>query len=250
MDWREFEQTWAQEASHWWFVARKQLALALLNRWVCPGPDSRILDVGCGTGGNLRWLAQLGQVQGLDVSPIAIHFSRRRGECPLVRASALAVPYPDESIDLVTAFDVLYHRWVKDDSQVVAEIWRVLKPGGWLLLTDAALPALWSRHDERFYARQRYTRATIRDKLLRAGFEPRVCSYTNFFLLPIVLVFRILENQRRDPLAVERGWSLPPWLNGLLIGLRRLETGWLQRQRRLPIGSSIVCLSEKRGGQS
>ena len=41
MDWPEFEQSWAQEASHWWFVARKQLALALLNRWVCPGPDGR-----------------------------------------------------------------------------------------------------------------------------------------------------------------------------------------------------------------
>ena len=249
MDWPEFEQTWAQEASHWWFVARKQLALALLNHWVCLGPDSRILDVGCGTGGHLMWLAHLGRVQGLDLSPIAIHFSRRRAECPLAQASALAVPYPDESFDLVTAFDVLYHRWIEDDSQVAAEMWRVLRPGGWLLLTDAALPVLWSRHDELFYARQRYTLATIRDKLVQAGFEPRVSSYTNFLLLPFVTLIRILENRRRNRQAVERGWSLPGWLNGLLIGVRRLETGWLQRQQRLPIGSSIVCLSEKRGGQ-
>jgi SAM-dependent methyltransferase len=246
MDWPEFEQTWAQETSHWWFVARKQLALALLNRWVCPGPDSRILDVGCGTGGNLMWLAQLGQVQGLDVSPIAIYFTRRRADWPLAQASALSIPYPDQSFDLVTVFDVLYHRWVSDDSQVVAELWRVLKPGGWLLLTDAALPVLWSRHDERFYARQRYRLTTIRDKLLVAGFEPRVCSYTNFLLLPVVTMIRVLENRSRDRHAVEHGWSPPGWLNGLLIGVRRLETGWVQRQRRLPVGSSIVCLSEKR----
>src|SRR5512136_3383143 len=158
------------EDSYWWFVGRRRMIQALLERGVPSAPGQLILDVGCGTGGNLEFLAHWGHGVGVDLSPLPLDFARRRELPRLAQASGLALPYADGVFDLVTAFDVLYHRWITDDERALGECFRVLRPGGWLLITDSALPALWSQHDEIYHARQRYTLGDIRGKLCQAGF--------------------------------------------------------------------------------
>jgi SAM-dependent methyltransferase len=159
------------------------------------------------------------------------------------------LPFPDNIFSLVTAFDVLYHRWITDDSHAIGECYRVLRPGGWLLLTDSALPALWSRHDEIYYARQRYSVGNMRHKLCRAGFELHKLSYTNSLLLPVVATVRLLSSRT----ALARWFPsdggadlmpLPGWLNRVLIGILSLEAFWL-RWGTLPIGSSLIGLAQK-----
>jgi SAM-dependent methyltransferase len=244
MEWPQYERSYALESGNWWFVGRKVVAQAVLRQWVSPGAGLRILDVGCGTGGNLAWLSEEGQVYGLDISPTALFFARQRSPLRLLMASGGAIPYPDDSFDLVTGFDVLYHQWVADDRQAVAEFSRVLKSAGWLLVTDSALPALWSSHDEAYYARQRYTVATIRSTLTGAGFEVRLCSYTNFLLLPAFVVFRLVLPILLRVNSLNQWQQLPVWLNGLLAQVRSLEKWWLLRGYSLPVGSSLICLAQ------
>ncbi|MBN1217720.1 MAG: class I SAM-dependent methyltransferase [Anaerolineae bacterium] len=244
MERAEYEWTYHCEDWHWWFVNRRRLAQTLLERRLTLGENDLILDVGCGTGGNLKFLSQWGKAVGIDLSPLALDFSRRRNFSGLVQGSGLTLPYPDHTFALVTAFDVLYHRWIVDDKQAVTECRRVLQPGGWLLLTDSALPDLKSIHDEIYYTRQRYILSNTRDKLIRAGFQPLACSYTNFLLLPVVAVVR-LGSRWLPSVGRLDAQPLPRWLNQWLINIQKLEAMWLKRGGTLPLGSSIICLAQK-----
>jgi len=240
----EYEKMYALEDSHWWFVGRRRLLTTLIERWIVFGPQDRVLDVGCGTGGNLAHLTQPGIGVGVDLSPLALDLARHRSLIRLTQASGLALPYPTHTFKLVTMFDVLYHRWIIDDEQAIREAYRVLQPGGWLLLTDAALPLLWSTHDEVYYARQRYTLNDILEKLTRTGFNVRVCSYVNTLLLPLVAVARLVAD-RFLPVDHFTLRPSPAWMNKLFIGVWQLEARWLGWGGTLPLGSSLICLTQK-----
>lgn len=231
------------EDNHWWFVSRRRLAMALIDQGLNLNPGDPILDIGCGTGGNLAALAHRGWAVGMDVSDPAIGLARQRRLPRLLQASALALPYPDHSFALVTAFDVLYHRWITDDHLALEEIYRVIRPGGCLLITDSALPLLWSSHDERYQARQRYTLKDIQQKLYQAGFEVQLCSYRNTLLFPLFLLVRLTMDWL--PFNLDQQQLPQPWLNQGLIQVSSLENKWLRQGWRLPIGSSLICLSQK-----
>jgi SAM-dependent methyltransferase len=243
MEKSEYQKLYKLEDSYWWFVGRRRLVATLIEAWMVPAALGPILDVGCGTGGNLAFLAGWGWEAGIDLSPLALDFARRRRLPRLAQASGLALPYAGQVFGLVTAFDVLYHRWVTDDDRVMRECYRVLRPGGWLLVMDSALPSLWSRHDEIFHARQRYTLEEMRRMAGQAGFELHKLSYANSLLFPVALATRWLG--RWSP-AVEDAemQPLPGWLNQILTGVLNLEAGWLRRAS-FPIGSSLVCLAQK-----
>jgi SAM-dependent methyltransferase len=245
MEMAEYGLMYQVEDQHWWFVNRRRLAMSLIDRTLGLDPEAPILDIGCGTGGNLETLTRRGQAVGMDLSTAALQLAHRRDLPRLLQGSALALPYADQSFALVTAFDVLYHRWITDDHLALAEIYRVIQPGGWLLITDSAMPLLWSSHDEVYYARQRYTLGDLQHKLQEAGFEVRLCSYRNTLLLPLFLLVRLAMSGL--PLTQNfRGQQLPAaWLNWLLIQIGNIETGWLRRGKKFPLGSSLICLSQK-----
>jgi ubiquinone/menaquinone biosynthesis C-methylase UbiE len=246
MEESQYGRMFQQEDWHWWFITRRQLAAVLLVAYVHPAPTWRILDVGCGTGGNLAWLKRQGSAVGLDLSPLALSLARRR-KLSLAQASSLALPYPGQTFHLVTLFDILYHRWVTNDTQALTEAYRVLRPEGWLLVTDSALPALWSEHDEIFQARQRYTLPQMRTQIIKAGFTPVFNSYHNMFLLSPMAAMRWSAHWFPS-VGYADLYPPAPWLNEILFRVRRLEISWLRRGHQLPVGSSLVCLAQKLEG--
>jgi SAM-dependent methyltransferase len=239
----EYQKLYELEDSYWWFVGRRKLVEVLIETWIRPEPVDPILDVGCGTGGNLTFLANWGREAGIDLSPIALGLARCRRLADLAQASGLALPYADSSFGLVTAFDVLYHRWITNDDSAVQECYRVLRPGGWLMVMDSALPALWSHHDEVFYARQRYSLEEMYWLLTDVGFKPRKLSYANTLLLPLTLAMRLMGRWVPSISDFEMQ-PLPAWVNSTLTGILNLEAHWLRRGT-FPIGSSVVCLAQK-----
>jgi SAM-dependent methyltransferase len=243
MECAEYQKLYELEDTYWWFVGRRKLVTTLIQNWIPNGQVGPILDVGCGTGGNLEYLANWGRETGIDLSPLAIDYARRRRLPRLIQASGLALPYSNNSFGLVTAFDVLYHRWVTNDDSAVRECYRVLRPGGWLLVMDSALPGLWSHHDEVFYARQRYTLDEMHRLIGGAGFTPRKLSYANTLLFPVVLAVRCLARCFPSLSHMEMQ-PLPGWLNYALASVLSLEAAWLRRGT-FPIGSSGVCLAQK-----
>ncbi len=246
----EYAKMFRVEDTHWWFAGKRRLVRVLLDSLppqAAPRWARKILDVGCGTGGMFLLLKDYGCVQGVDTSEIALDFARRRRLAQLKRAALPYLPFAAGAFDLVTAFDVLYHRHVEDDRAALQEIARVLKPRGHLVITDSALRFLRSAHDDTYHGARRYTTGEMSDKLQEAGLVIQKLSYANFFIFPAVALWRLL----RRGVGAEKGSDLnpaPAWLNTAMGGVYRLEARLL-RSVSLPIGTSIIALAEKVTGE-
>jgi len=240
------------EDTYWWFVARRELARELLLKYrgrllAATGAPAapRILDVGCGGGATLVEVSPVGTAIGVDRSAEALRLSRSRGDFPLIRGDAERLPLADRSVDVVTALDVLEH--IRDDRAAVAEVARVVRPGGLVIVTVPAYRWLWSEHDEALEHVRRYRAGEVRRLLQGAGLRMLTLSYCITLLLLPIFAFRLMQRlfgpaePGRPKTALRPLPSLP---NRLLIGLLRLETAWLLRVP-LPFGVSVVAVARK-----
>jgi SAM-dependent methyltransferase len=238
----EYERMYEAEERHWWYAGQRAIALALLDRALDgERPGRRILDAGCGTGNNLLHLSRRGRAVGVDVSEDALRFCRTRGVAA-AKAGVQALPFPASSFDCVTSFDVIYHRGVDDDRAAVAEMARVLRPGGLLLLRVPALKMLWGAHDEAVHSRHRYTRGEVEALLRGAGLEPLRATYSNSLLFPVLALRRSI-----DRLTGRHGSDvafLPAPLEWAFRHLMLLEARML-RAVSFPIGASVVALARR-----
>jgi SAM-dependent methyltransferase len=177
----------ALEDTHWWYRERRHL----LGRAIAGLTPGDALDIGAAGGGNTRVLRDAGwTVAALEYGAEGAEVATERG-LAVVRADATALPVVDDSLDLVVAFDVLEH--IPDHDRAVAEVRRVLRPGGRFLVAVPADPRLWSEHDVAVDHVRRYTRVTLRDVLQRGGFTIDSMQSWNVLLRPVVAVRR-----RRD----------------------------------------------------
>jgi len=242
MNTEEYARMYARERTHWWYVGMRAVAKALIDGKVGTGHPLEVLDAGCGTGAGLEWLARYGRVTGFDLSDEALGFCRERGLRRLVRGSVEYLPFPDARFDLVATFDVLYHQWVADDGRALRELWRVLRPGGWLVLRVPALRWLAGRHDAAVYTRHRYSRAEVIARLTAAGFVVERATYANCLLLPLVGAKRLAERWASgSPADLD---STPGWLNSVLKRVLGLEAQLLRRMS-FPVGVSVLALARR-----
>ena len=244
MNVEEYRRMFEAEERQWWYAGMRSIAFVLLDLALdrSLASESRFLDAGCGTGNNLVHLRERGWAVGVELSEDAIAFCRTRG-VTAVRGGVLELPFGGGSFDGVTSFDVIYHRWVEDDRAAVAEMARVLKPGGLLLVRVPAFKALWGAHDEAVHSRHRYSRGELVSLLESCGFLTLRATYCNFFLFPLLLVRRALDRVTgRHGSDVQ---FLPAPLERAFRGLLEIEA-WLVRLLSLPFGTSVVVLGRKR----
>ncbi|MBI5876295.1 MAG: class I SAM-dependent methyltransferase [Chloroflexi bacterium] len=238
----EYEKMFRVEDTHWWFAGKRRLVRVMLEG-LSPQAGRRILDVGCGTGGMFSLLREFGWLTGADASELATGFAARRGLAALERAALPELPFASGMFDLVTAFDVLYHRRVDDDQAALIEIARVLKPGGRFIATDSALKFLRGAHDDAVQGARRYTTGEMREKLSAAGFSVRRLSYANMLIFPLAAPWRLLRRRTGDEHGSDVS-AAPGWLNALMGLVYRVEAGLLARTN-LPVGMSIIVHAQK-----
>lgn len=229
MDAGEIEKLAALEDRNWWYAERRHL-LADSVRTLTPGTA---IDIGAAGGGNTRVLT------GLGWRAIALEYAEAgAGICagrrlPVMRADATQLPVRSRSADLVVAFDILEH--IVDDKGAAAEIFRVLRPGGRLQIAVPADPRLWSGHDEAVGHVRRYTRGTLTDLLLGAGFTVESMSSWNVLLRPVVAM-------RRSG-STESDLTPLPWI--VNAGLRAIVAA----ERYLPVrnrsGVSLLATAHR-----
>jgi SAM-dependent methyltransferase len=236
-----YQQLYDLEDGHWWFRGRRAVLWALMRRAGLPQGvgGARILDAGCGTGRNLAEFGALGTARGVDPSPQAIEFCRRRGLTGVTEAGIEALPFEDGTFDLILATDVLEH--VERDDLAAAELRRVAAPGALLVVTVPAYRWLWSQHDDSHHHLRRYTAGVLRARLAGAGWRPVLLTYFNSLLLPpIALVRAVAGRQSRGRTDYQLTGGL---LNRALELPLRAEAALIARGVRFPAGVSIgmVC---------
>jgi len=248
MDPAEYEKMYALEDTYWWFQGRRAVVMRMLERLSSFRDGGElVLDLGCGTGLMLEELQRRHRALGLDFSPLALEFSRRRGARNLLRGDAQALPLADATLALITALDIAEH--VERDDLLFSEAFRVLKPGGHLVATVPAHPFLWSEHDDALHHCRRYTRETFSECLRAAGFRECRLSYCITFTFPVIVTFRILQRVfKRHSKPKTHIVVLPRWANMLLLASVKLEA-FLLRWLDLPLGVTLAAVVRKPGGQ-
>ena len=226
---------------HWWYRGRRRVVRALLDAAGVP-PGARLLDAGAGSGRTLDELARYGRPAGVEPNPLGVEAARARGHVDVQLAPVERIPYADASFDAVTCLDVIEH--TDDDVRSLRELRRVTRPGGALLVTVPAYPALWSHHDEVNGHRRRYTRRTLRAAAEAAGWRiERMTAFNIAYLAPAALVR--LARRRANGRGGGDGSELaltPPALDHLLELPLRAEAALIARGVSLPAGLSLLAL--------
>ncbi len=241
---RAFEKLAKLEPNHFWFRARNRLIVWALARYF---PHARsLLEIGCGTGYVLDGIRQAFPQLSLGGSEIFSEgldcAAQRLPGVPLFLMDARRIMFEDE-FDVLGAFDVLEH--IDADEQVLAQMYRAVRPGGGILITVPQHPFLWSYADEVARHVRRYRAGDLRAKLERAGF--RMVRSTSFvsLLLPLMMLARRAKQRtdgEQDLLAELR---LPAWKNRLLEWALNLECVLIRWHVPLPAGGSLLMIARK-----
>ncbi len=244
MEAAEYRKLAEVEDRMWYFRALHGHVERTLIAGLGPAGGS-ILDAGCGTGGLIRRLASRHanwRWTGVDVEPLAYELARERTAGAEIRAANVtALPLADASFDAVVSADVLYH--VDDDAAALREFFRVLRPGGMVVLNVPAYRWLWSYHDEAVHSRRRYGRKELLAKVGAAGFTATRGTHWNALPLPLVVVRRKLWPAPRDGSDVS---LFPAPIETVFRGAMAMERAWLETFGALPFGSSIFIVARKR----
>jgi SAM-dependent methyltransferase len=235
------------EARHFWFRGFRWFVTPLLRQALTGAAQVRILDCGCGTGANLTLLETFGSAYGFDASPVGLRIGRSLGRRNLARALVTAVPFGSETFDAVTSFDVLYALGHDDERAALAEMFRLTRPGGCIVINVAAMEILRGDHSVLSHEVRRYSRRSL-DALVRgAGFSVERITYTNCTLLLPLLVMRTLQRWRglAPEAEAHREITIPAApVNAVLSAALYLESVWLL-WFDIACGSSLLCLARK-----
>ena len=235
--------TAALENSHWWFRGRRAIVRTVLDR-LGLRPGAEIVELGCGTGGNLADLARYGRVYAMEPDPWARKVATERG-CAMALEGSLpdAIPFAARRFDLAVMTDVLEH--VGPDREALTAVRALLKPGGHVVITVPAMPMLWSSHDVAHHHLRRYRAADLRAMLIDAGFESPYLTHFNFILLPPIAIARIAERalkRLRGPATIHSMARQPRLFNGILTSVFSAERHVVVRIP-MPIGVSILAIA-------
>ena len=234
----EYQNISKLENKHFWYRANREFSLALIDCFLPAKKPLSVLDIGCGPAGTTASLKKYGPVTAVDVSPIALKLARRHSLHRLILADVNKLPFKNKSFDLITSFDVLYHRGVEMPT-ALSEIHRVLRHKGIFLLRVPAFSWLEGSHDKIVHTARRFTADDLRKILDRSGFSILRLTYFNLSLLPAVFLARRLKpNSKSDIFPTKEP------LNGLLYLLLSLESK-IAQHINLPWGTSVYCLCTK-----
>lgn len=239
METKEYEIMDRIEHDHFWFVAKRKYLSVVLDKYFSGG---RMLDVGCGTGAVMEFLKVKGEVEGVDMSDMALNFCRQKG-LKVEKGLANEMPYSTNTFDAVFALDVLEH--LDNPAGAVKEAARVLKDKGIFVATVPAHQWLWSQHDVSMHHRKRYNKQDFAD-LFKDDFDVVVISWIHAFILLPAMLVRGLKNILKVKDAGSDVKEPTFLVNKIMQLVYAVEITFFKHFNYLPFGLSLLVVAKKK----
>jgi SAM-dependent methyltransferase len=250
VDANAYRQFLELERDHWWFRGRRTVYFGLLEHELRSHRPRRILDLGCGMGGFLDGLKELGErVFHSDVDIESLRHCTERGWPHGVVSSGYTLPFRDESFDLICMFDAIEH--IPDDHAVMREVARVLRPGGHIFVSVPAYQFLYANNDRVAQHERRYTRRRLARVFEQAGLEVVRNTHTNVLLFPLILpavlgikALEIVLQREANSEHTNLSWPIPRFVHDAFHAVFAAELP-ISRRINWPAGHSIAALARK-----
>jgi SAM-dependent methyltransferase len=212
----------------------------ILNQCISDKSSGKVLEVGCGSGGNLDMLKQYGEIAAMELDDEARKLANSRNICS-VKSGMLPNKIPfDDKFDLICMLDVLEH--IDDDLAALQSVKAKLSGSGKLLITVPAYNFLWSTHDVTHHHKRQYTKKDLSITLSELGLDVTYSTYFNTFLFPVIALIRFIKN-----ILGNKGGSdenLPSnMINSILKKIFSSERAFLPNFF-FPFGVSILLIAE------
>lgn len=235
-----YQDMYDLEDQHWWHKAKRALIIESLQK-LSYSKKSKLLDIGCGTGRNIQAFNNLMEAHGIDMSFAAIKFCKQRGLTTVTKSSAAKTSFKEHSFSVITALDIIEHT---DDQAVLKECWRLLKPGGTLIVTVPAYQWAWSKWDEVLHHQRRYTSQSLKAVLTQQGFKLKKLSYVySFLLLPVLIIRKIKSLNSKDKYSSD--FALSNQLIDTILGKVAAVERWLLWRVSIPFGTTVFAIALK-----
>jgi 2-polyprenyl-3-methyl-5-hydroxy-6-metoxy-1,4-benzoquinol methylase len=245
MDDAVYEEMNRLEENYWWFVARRKIIETVIRKTVS-NSDLKILEIGCGTGGNLPMLSKFGSGKAIEMNISALNLAQRKDQQNFHLHQG-SVPFEsglqkDDRFELVCIFDVLEH--ITEDTETLLFIKNHMQDSGSILITVPAYQWLWSNHDVMNHHKRRYTKRELLTLLQIAGYEIVFASYFNSILFPVALIKRLGMKTKINRTTTELP-EVSGMLNVLLRSVFSMEATIINFFK-LPAGLSIIVAAKKK----
>lgn len=257
-DTRYFEQL-VSARDHWWVEGMRGIGEAILDEH---RTGLAVLDAGCGAGALLGWLEEFADplpVMGIDPARAGLaHAMQVERGVALAQATLTSLPFAGGRFDVIVTTDVLQHLDRVEEAAALAEIVRVLRPGGRVLVRTNSRSG--RAHVEERPDWRLYTSTALRESLETAGLVVDAVTPVNF-LQGLWASLRPGRQHGRgheragDDVEVRPEWGtgglgIPEptsrWRNRLLLAPLRAEARWLRGgRRRLPFGHSLYAVARR-----
>ena len=232
------------EKTHWWYGGRRKIIqeqISLLGL----SENSSILEIGCGTGGNLEMLSSYGHLTAIEMNDYArqVAINNKENSAKILPGSAPDnLPLFSFKFDLICILDVLEH--IQDDLSTLVILEKMLADDGKIILTVPAYQWLWSKHDEHHHHYRRYSKKSLREIAKKSHLLIKKTSYFNTFLFPIAASVRLFNNAINKKYSMQP--SLPPYLVNKILRIIFSSESKLLKRLNFPFGLSLISILEKK----
>jgi ubiquinone/menaquinone biosynthesis C-methylase UbiE len=231
MDYKDLEA--GNHSDYFWFRGKTDLIHTLMLKKHPGRKDLKILNIGAGTGDDLKVLKDFGKNYVIDIDANALAVIDPALCEDKREADACDLPYENNFFDVVISCDCFEH--IQDDHKAISEVHRVLKPGGILIFTVPAFQSLYSSHDKALDHYRRYSKTTIGAAM--AAFSKRKFYFWNTLLFPPAALSRLLRKNAKPKVDNPQ---MGKFMNGMMYRILRIDNFLIKRNLSLPAGLSIV----------